>query len=112
MDKPGGPRCWSVAFEVKQEELPYGYALRSFTSKPLLIVRGLLRVIFFGHGAQKVFSCFGGPGFRGIISYFKQPLGIPAAFTVLAAFTECFEEPFILDQLVARGSSDRSQTRS
>jgi len=83
----------------------------TFTSKSLLIVRGVLGVIFFGHGAQKVFGCFGGSGLRGIISYFKQSLGIPAAFTVLAAFTECFEGPFILDLLVARGSSDRSQTR-
>ena len=81
----------------------------TFTSKSLLIVRGVLGVIFFGHGAQKVFGCFGGPGVRGIISYFKQSLGIPAAFTVLAALTECFERPFMLDQLVARRSSDRSR---
>jgi hypothetical protein len=74
-------------------------------------VRVVLGVIFFDHGAQKVFGCFGGPGLRGIISYVKQSLGIPAAFTVLAAFTECFEGPFMLDLLVARGSSDRSQTR-
>ncbi|MDO8478704.1 MAG: DoxX family protein [Candidatus Rokubacteria bacterium] len=62
----------------------------TFASKSLLIVRVVLGVIFFGHGAQKTFGWFGGPGLRGVISSFRQSLGIPAPFTVLAAFTECF----------------------
>ena len=60
----------------------------TFASKSLLIVRVVLGVIFFGHGAQKVFGCFGGPGLRGVIAYFRQALGVPAPLTVLAAFTE------------------------
>jgi len=43
----------------------------TFASKPLLIVRVFLGVIFFAHGAQKVFGWFGGPGLRGTIAYFK-----------------------------------------
>jgi putative oxidoreductase len=62
----------------------------TFASTSLLIVRVVLGVIFFGHGAQKVFGWFGGPGLRGVISYFKQSLGVPAPLTVLAALTECF----------------------
>jgi len=62
----------------------------TFASKSLLIVRVVLGVIFFAHGAQKVFGCFGGSGLRGVIGYFKQALGVPAPLTVLAAFTECF----------------------
>src|SRR5258706_16141506 len=62
----------------------------TFASKSLLIVRVVLGVIFFAHGAQKVFGWYGGPGFRGVIGYFKQSLGVPAPLTVLAAFTECF----------------------
>ena len=62
----------------------------TFASTSLLIVRVVLGVIFFAHGAQKVFGWFGGPGLRGVISYFKQSLGVPAPLTVLAAFTECF----------------------
>ena len=62
----------------------------TFASKSLLIVRVVLGVIFFAHGAQKVFGCFGGPGLRGVIGYFKQSLGVPAPLTVLAAFIECF----------------------
>lgn len=60
----------------------------TFGSKSLLIVRVALGVIFFAHGAQKVFGWFGGPGLRGVIGYFKQALGVPAPLTVLAAFTE------------------------
>jgi putative oxidoreductase len=62
----------------------------TFGSTSLLIVRVVLGVIFFAHGAQKVFGWFGGPGLRGVIAYFKQALGVPAPLTVLAAFTECF----------------------
>ena len=61
----------------------------TFASRPLLIVRVVLGVIFFAHGAQKVFGWFGGGGLRGTIAYFKQALGVPAPLTVLAALTEC-----------------------
>lgn len=62
----------------------------TFASKSLLIVRVVLGIIFFAHGAQKMFGWFGGPGLRGVIGYFRQSLGIPAPLTVLAALTECF----------------------
>jgi putative oxidoreductase len=60
----------------------------TFASKPLLIVRVFLGIIFFAHGSQKVFGWFGGPGLRGTIAYFKQGLGVPPPLTVLAALTE------------------------
>ena len=61
----------------------------TFASRPLLIVRVILGIIFFAHGAQKVFGWFGGGGLRGTIAYFKQALGVPAPLTVVAALTEC-----------------------
>ena len=64
----------------------------TFAAQSLLIVRVVLGVIFFAHGAQNVFDWFGGPGLRGVVAYFKQSLGVPAPLTVLAAFTECVEE--------------------
>jgi len=60
----------------------------TFASKSLLIVRVFLGVIFFAHGAQKVFGWFGGPGLRGTIAYFKQALGVPPPLSALAALTE------------------------
>lgn len=56
----------------------------------LLIVRLFLGVIFFAHGAQKVFGWFGGPGLKGTIAYFQSALHVPPALAVLAALTECF----------------------
>jgi putative oxidoreductase len=56
----------------------------------LLIVRLFLGVIFFAHGAQKLFGWFGGPGLKGTIGYFRSSLNVPPALTVLAALTECF----------------------
>ena len=56
----------------------------------LLIVRLSLGVIFFAHGAQKLFGWFGGPGLKGTIGYFQSSLNVPPALTVLAVLTECF----------------------
>lgn len=54
----------------------------------LLIVRLALGVIFFAHGAQKVFGWFGGHGLANTVQFFSANLGIPAPLTYLAAFTE------------------------
>src|SRR5882762_5471608 len=77
----GGPRIALPVQEVSVMDMLLG----TFASRPLLIVRVVLGVILFAHGAQKVFGWFGGPGLRGVIAYFKQALGIPAPLTVLAA---------------------------
>ncbi len=53
-----------------------------------LIVRLGLGIIFFAHGAQKVFGWFGGYGLKGTVGYFQQSLGIPPALGALGAFTE------------------------
>src|SRR5882724_10518855 len=74
----------------------------TFASKSLLIVRVVLGVIFFAHGAQKVFGWFGGPGLRGVIAYFKQALGVPAPLTVIVGFlVRPAAVGFILVMLVA-----------
>ncbi len=62
----------------------------TYASWSLLIVRVVLGVIFFAHGAQKVFGWFGGHGLKGTVGYFQQSLKIPPALGVLASLTECF----------------------
>lgn len=57
-------------------------------SWPLFVIRVVLGIIFFAHGAQKLFGWFGGYGLSGTIGYFRQSLHIPAALTVLVALTE------------------------
>lgn len=53
-----------------------------------LVLRVMLAVVFFPHGAQKVFGWFGGPGFAGQLDAFQQYLGIPVFLGVLAILAE------------------------
>jgi putative oxidoreductase len=50
----------------------------------MTIVRLILGVVFFAHGAQKVLGWFGGYGFQATMGMFTQKLGIPAPFAFLA----------------------------
>jgi putative oxidoreductase len=55
----------------------------------LLVLRLVLGVIFIGHGAQKLFGSFGGPGLKGTAGFFEQ-VGIkpPYLMAVLAGLAE------------------------
>src|SRR5688572_29639840 len=53
-----------------------------------LVLRVVLGVVFFPHGAQKVFGWFGGYGYAGTMGFFTQVLGIPAFFGFLAIVAE------------------------
>lgn len=64
--------------------------LGTYPSWSHLVLRVALGVIFFAHGAQKVFGWFGGPGLRNTMNTFRQYMGIPPAAAALAAFVECF----------------------
>jgi putative oxidoreductase len=54
----------------------------------LTIVRLVLGVIFFAHGAQKALGWFGGYGFTGTMGFFTQGMHIPAPFAFLAICAE------------------------
>jgi putative oxidoreductase len=54
----------------------------------LTILRLVLGVVFFAHGAQKALGWFGGYGFSGTMGFFTQQLGIPAPFGILAICAE------------------------
>ncbi|SIO19874.1 putative oxidoreductase [Singulisphaera sp. GP187] len=55
------------------------------------VIRGALGVVFVGHGAQKLFGMFGGPGLTGF-SGFLDGLGVPFPMVnaVLAGSAEFF----------------------
>ncbi|PYN38226.1 MAG: DoxX family protein [Candidatus Rokuibacteriota bacterium] len=66
-----------------------------------LVVRVVLGVVFFAHGAQKTFGWFGGHGLSATIGGFRH-MNIPPAATALAAFTECFGGLALIIGLLAR----------
>jgi len=54
------------------------------------VLRLVLGVIFFAHGAQKLLGWFGGYGFTGTMGFFTGLLHIPAVFAFLAIVAEFF----------------------
>jgi len=53
-----------------------------------LVLRVMLALVFFPHGAQKVLGWFGGFGFSGTLNAFTTQMGIPAALAVLVFMAE------------------------
>jgi len=50
----------------------------------LTLMRLILGIVFFAHGAQKVLGWFGGYGFSGTMNFFTSAMHIPAPFAFLA----------------------------
>ena len=55
----------------------------------LTVVRLVLGVVFFAHGAQKMLGWFGGYGYTATMGFFEHN-GIPAVFAFLAIAAEFF----------------------
>lgn len=54
----------------------------------LTVVRLVLGIIFFAHGAQLTLGWFGGYGFAGSMHFFTHGMGIPAPLAFLAIMAE------------------------
>lgn len=52
------------------------------------VLRLLLGVVFFPHGAQKLLGWFGGHGFSATMNSFTEHMGIPVIFAFLAIMAE------------------------
>src|SRR5215467_12073169 len=57
-------------------------------STAITILRLVLGVVFFAHGAQKALGWFGGYGFSGTMGFFTGTMHIPAVFAFLAIAAE------------------------
>ena len=68
----------------------------------LTIVRLVLGVTFFMHGAQKMLGWFGGYGFHATMGFFTQQMGIPAPLAFLAICAEFFGGLGLLIGLLGR----------
>src|SRR3989442_4138572 len=69
------------------------------------IVRLVLGVVFFAHGAQKMLGWFGGYGFTGTMGFFTDVMHIPAPFAFLAIAAEFFGGLGLLFGLLTRVAS-------
>ena len=54
------------------------------------VLRLVLGLVFFAHGAQKMLGWFGGYGFSGTMGFFTGMMHIPAPFAFLAIAAEFF----------------------
>ena len=67
----------------------------------LTILRLLVGIVFFAHGAQKMLGWFGGYGFHGTMGFFTHN-GIPAPLAFLAISAEFFGGLGLLVGLLSR----------
>jgi putative oxidoreductase len=59
-------------------------------SSAIAILRLVLGIVFFAHGAQKMLGWFGGYGYSGTMGFMTGMLHIPAPFAFLAIAAEFF----------------------
>jgi putative oxidoreductase len=67
----------------------------------LTVVRLVLGIVFFAHGAQKMLGWFGGYGYTATMGFFEHN-GIPAVFAFLAIAAEFFGGIGLLLGLLSR----------
>jgi len=53
-----------------------------------LVLRVMLGIVFFPHGAQKAIGWFGGHGLAGTLDFFTQNMGMPLAVAALVIAAE------------------------
>jgi putative oxidoreductase len=68
----------------------------------LTVLRLVLGIVFFAHGAQKLLGWFGGAGFSGTKGFFTHQMGIPAPLALLAIAAEFFGGLGLIVGLLAR----------
>jgi putative oxidoreductase len=62
--------------------------IRTSDDKVLTLLRIVLAIVVFPHGAQKVLGWFGGFGFSGTYGFLTQQMHIPAALAILVFAAE------------------------
>ncbi|HEY2018018.1 MAG TPA: DoxX family protein, partial [Bryobacteraceae bacterium] len=79
--------------------------LATGSSTATAILRLVLGIVFFAHGAQKVFGWFGGYGFSATMGAFTGMMHIPAPFAFLAIAAEFLGGLGLLFGLLTRVAS-------
>ena len=76
--------------------------IKTTDDRAITIIRLVLGVVFFAHGAQKMLGWFGGYGFHGTMGFFTHAMHIPAAFAFLAICAEFFGALGLITGLLGR----------
>jgi len=71
----------------------------------LTLARTILGIIFFAHGAQKVFGWLGGPGLRKTLRHLNEVLGLPPIMALAAVGSEFFGGVALILGFLARISA-------
>jgi len=80
---------WAETFKERNFVM-FSKLVRTDNDPATAVLRLVLGVIFFAHGAQKLLGWFGGYGFSGTMGFFTGLLHIPAVFAFLAIVAEFF----------------------
>jgi putative oxidoreductase len=86
----------------KKEVFMIKKLLRTDDDISSFVLRLLLGLVFFPHGAQKVFGWFGGSGFSGTMEAFTDKMGIPALFAFLAILAESLGSVALISGFLTR----------
>jgi putative oxidoreductase len=76
--------------------------LKTFDSWSLLVLRVILGIVIFAHGAQKLFGWFGGYGFAGSMTFFTEKVGMPWLLGLGVILLETFGAILLLAGLATR----------
>ena len=68
----------------------------------IAIVRVVLGIVLFAHGAQKLLGWFGGYGFSGTMGFFTGTLNLPYIIALLVILIEFFGALFLIAGFAAR----------
>lgn len=66
------------------------------------LLRAMLGIVLFPHGAQKVFGWFGGSGLDGSMAYFTETLGLPWIIALLVILIEFLGSLFLIAGIYTR----------
>jgi putative oxidoreductase len=77
-----------MAHQAEEDSPMFQKLMNTTNDSAVTILRLVLGVVFFAHGAQKVLGWFGGYGLSGTMGFFTHEMHIPAPFAALAIAAE------------------------
>jgi len=81
------------------------YLLHTESNPSITLLRIMLGLVLFPHGAQKLFGWFGGYGFSGTMGFFTGTVGLPWIVGLSVILVEVLGSIFLLTGFVTRGAA-------